>query len=307
VGSFGQDLGVLARLVAEGRRATGPTSPPDLRSLVPTADPRGLDPSSRFLTAAAALAISDAGVPVRGALRDRTGIMAGIARLSPSCVGAFERSIRERGLARLDATAFTHMVLNAPAGACARLLQLRGPTTAVTTGPGSGLAAVVLAADLLAHGEGADRMLAAGLDELTEPERALADGRTEGAACALLAGPGHPAAPRAVAVAGWALAGPGRLGDAVALALSRAGVEAGAVTLMVGEGSPPERPAALAPGWRWIRPSLAAGRADGAGGVISLLLAARAIWQDGHSAALVVADQGRSASGAVLLMREEGP
>ncbi len=310
VGPFGQELGALARLLAEGRQAAGPTPPPDLRALLPAADPRGLDPSSRFLAAAAALALADAGVQVRGPLRDRTGLLAGIARLSPSCVEAFERSIRERGLARLDATAFTHMVLNAPAGACARLLQLRGPSTVLTTGPGSGLAAVVMAADLLAHGEGADLLLAGGLDELTDAERALRDGRAEGASCALLAGPGHlaadhPAAGRAVRVAGWGLAGPGRLDDAVAAALARAGLEPGEVSLAFGEAEPSVLAGALAPGTRVVRPSAAAGRADGAGGVTAVLLAARAIWQDGQAAALAVSDQGRSTSSAVLLTRGE--
>ena len=43
--------------------------------IVTDADPRGLDPASRFLTAAAALALRDAGIKVRGPLRDRAGLL----------------------------------------------------------------------------------------------------------------------------------------------------------------------------------------------------------------------------------------
>ena len=54
----------------------------------------GLDPSSRCLTAAAALALEDAGVRrVRGDVRDRAGLVCGINVVSPASIRDLRRSI----------------------------------------------------------------------------------------------------------------------------------------------------------------------------------------------------------------------
>jgi len=197
----------------------GTAAPFDLAPLVPQADPRCLDPMSRYLTAAAALALQDGGVALRGSLRDRAGLVVGQLGASPTSHRDFRRSIAEHGLAHLSATAFARIVLNAAAGTCSKLLALRGPLTAVTTGPGSGLIALVLAAELLATRDDTDLMVAGGADE------AGAEG--EGAACVLLgAGTFGDGAPDgAIHLRGWALAGPGRAEEAERDALRAAGMD----------------------------------------------------------------------------------
>jgi 3-oxoacyl-[acyl-carrier-protein] synthase II len=181
-----------------------------LAELAPTADPRGLDGSARLLTGAAALALADAGLSLRGAVRERTGIFFASTRISPETVREFRESIEQRGLPRLSATAFTRMVLNAPAGACSRLLGLRGPTTALTTGEGSGLVALLYATSYLGSRDDADRLLVGAVDEQGE----------EAAACLVLSAVPSPG-PR-VRVAGLGLAGAGRVADAIAQARAMA-------------------------------------------------------------------------------------
>jgi len=224
VGPHGTELDRFAAALGERRRIAGPVPGIRIESLVPRADPRGLDPSAIYLTVAAAAALADAGVSVAGALRDRVGLILGADRVSPASVLALEQSVAERGLARLAAGPFSRIILNAPGGSCARLLALRGPHVTVSTGPGSGLAAAVVAAELLTATDGADLLLAGGVDELSAADDD--PGRGEGAGCVVLARgaavPGR-SGPR-VALAGWAVAGPGRLGDAVEQALDMAGL-----------------------------------------------------------------------------------
>jgi 3-oxoacyl-(acyl-carrier-protein) synthase len=189
-------------------------APFDIESIVPRADPRGLDPASRFLTAAAALALKDAGISVTGPLRDRAGLIVGQLRGSPASIDAFQRSIDDRGLTGLSPAAFARIVLNAAAGYCSKLLSLRGPLSAITTGAGSSLVAVVLAAELLATRDDTDLIVAGGCDEHGVAAEEATD---EGAACAVLTGTtslvANPSG--AVQLSGWALGGPGQLADAV--------------------------------------------------------------------------------------------
>lgn len=198
----------------------------DIDRLVPTADPRGLDKMSCFLTAAVAGALADAGVVVKGELRNRTGLVVGVVRPSPSSQHEFGASIERRGLPHLSATAFARVVLNAPGGTCSKLLSLKGPNLTLTTGRGSGLSAIVCAAELLASRDDADVMVAAGADE------ALPDGWpgpkeeiTEGAACLVLGRQANTAVasePPSICLAGWGMAGPDRADEACAAALAMA-------------------------------------------------------------------------------------
>ncbi len=191
--------------------------PLDLADLAPDLDPRGLDPMSRHLTAAAARALRAGDLAVRGAARDRTGLFVGTLRVSPESARAFRASIEERGLTRLSPTAFTRMVLNAPAGVCTRALGLRGPTTTVTIGDGSGLLSLVLAARWLSHRDDADVLLAGGVDERDADE---GEGRTGAVVGALVRGEcaGPP-------VLGFAIRGPGRAAEAAEAARVMAGVD----------------------------------------------------------------------------------
>ena len=222
VGPYG--LGVRQFLDA-GRRgdaAQGRVPPFSFEQIVPTAESRGLDPMSRFLTASAALSLADAGVPRRGRTGDRIGLFVGASRPSPSSAREFRQSIEERGLRGLSAAAFTRIVLNAPAGFCSKLLSLRGPLTTITTGPGSGLVAIALAAEFLSTREEVDWIVAGAASEQDPggPGDASRPG-AEGAACMTLgAGPalGSGAAEAGVRVEGWGFAGRGGLSDAIARA-----------------------------------------------------------------------------------------
>jgi hypothetical protein len=114
------------------------------------------------------------------------------------------------------------MSLNAPAGACAMTLGLKGPSTTASIGEGSGLLSIALAARWLADRDDADALLAAAIDE-RDPE-ADGPGVTEGVVCALLEASADASAdanPRGagVVVAGVGLAGPLDLAGAVARAL----------------------------------------------------------------------------------------
>ena len=258
-----------------------------LESLVPTADPRGLDPASRFLTAAAALALREAGVVLRGARRDRTGLLVGQLSGSASSLVAFQRSVEERGLIHLSPSAFARIVLNAPAGFCSKLLSLRGPLSAVTTGEGSGLAAILIAAGLLSMRNDVDLMIAGGCDE-HEPETlgrpTVAD---EGAACLLLGNERSvdPSTGGVLAwIGGYGIAGPGQLRSAVARAMADADPSGAEPRVFRAERS-------------------SGGKACGAPAAAAA--AVRAIRDGLTRRALVTSDSGRSMSAALLLTCNE--
>ncbi len=142
-------------------------------------DPHGLDPSALLAT----LAVHGAR-PRRRVPADRRGITLGSAAAPSTSLDEFRESIRERGIAAPSASAFGRLVLHAPAGAASRLLGMRGPTTTVSMGRGSGLLAVALSAHALAWRDDADALVAVSLDE---GEGAIAFGlthqRPEGPCC----------------------------------------------------------------------------------------------------------------------------
>jgi 3-oxoacyl-[acyl-carrier-protein] synthase II len=230
------DAASLASLGA-GAPLVGPLPAGFVPHLNTGVDLRGFDPLSRYLTFATAGAVRDAGAVLRGLARDRMGIFAALTRISPASAHELDDSVKQRGLLRLSAPAFTRVVLNASTGACARALQLRGPTTTITTGDGGGLTALVMAAEHLALRDDADVLCAAAADEIDRdesPERWC-----EAAACLVLgAGDATTWAVRpAVCLAGWGLAGPGERALAIARALASAGIE-GAAAPDVEAGAP---------------------------------------------------------------------
>lgn len=190
-----------------------PQSPLSIRQLLPRADLRGLDPSSQFLTAATAACLADAGVTIRGRLRDRIGLIMGCTRTSPASVRAFTISVEERGLPGLSASAFARIVLHAPAGFCSKILELRGPLNALTIGTGTGLIAIAHAAEILSTRDDVDLMVAAAVDENAAGEAVAAPA---GAISILMGTSAHDrkTGPR-VRLAGWGIAGPGRINDAI--------------------------------------------------------------------------------------------
>jgi 3-oxoacyl-[acyl-carrier-protein] synthase II len=179
-------------------RGVGPCREPDLHRI--GVDPRRLDPSARWLTAAATLAL---GQGERRRTMARAGLFVGASRMPADSSRRCSESIRQRGVAGTSASAFARMSVNAPAGACSRVLGLLGPTTTVSIGEGSGLLAMVLAADWLASRQDADHIVAGGVDERTgmDPDE------TEGAACLVLERASSP--DEGVLLVGWGIAGPG--------------------------------------------------------------------------------------------------
>jgi 3-oxoacyl-[acyl-carrier-protein] synthase II len=254
---------------------TRPTSQ-RLAALLPTADTRGLDPSSRLITEAAARALADADTSVRGRARERAGIFFATTRVSAESASEFQTSIDQRGLSKLSATAFTRMVLNAPAGACSRLLGLRGPTTTLTTGEGSGLAALVYAAVSLAFRGDADLLLAGAVDESDDEE--MASGRADAGACLVLST--SPSTGPRIRISGFGLAGPGALDEAIAHAREMAGPSG-------------EEPTLAAP------PMLRGAEASGA--LLACVSAVEALRRGDATTRLIVNAGGGSASSALIL------
>jgi len=217
-----------------GAGAVGRVPPFQIEGLVPTADSRGLDPMSRFLTAATALALRDADLSVRGSTRDQIGLLVGTITPSPRSMQAFRESIENRGLRGISASAFARIVLNAPAGCCSKLLSLRGPLSTISTGTGSGLAAIVLAAELMCTRDDVNWMVAAGVDEAGFTKAELdEESCAERAVSVVLgtaaqergSGNGNGVGDTIVLLNGWGLAGPGQLSEAIGRA--RAGRNTG--------------------------------------------------------------------------------
>jgi 3-oxoacyl-[acyl-carrier-protein] synthase II len=271
IGPSGEGIDALGRALAEGRRA-GRAAPVPLPRGIAAAESRAFDPISRLLAIAAAGAIRDAGLSLRGPMRDRVGLFGALGRNSPSSTDELNRSIKERGLARISAPAYTRVVLNASVGACARAHSLRGPTTTLTTGAGSALVALVLAAEHLSSRGDADTLLVASGDEIGEerPEAFF-----EGAACVALTA--APLRGPAVRIAGWGLAGPGRVEEAISAARAMAALGATPVEACAEPGLPAPAAAQL------YRAAIA---------VCRLRVDRRA--------ALLLADEGGGASAAVL-------
>lgn len=222
VGAFGLDVGVLSAALRNRAPVAGRVPTLHIEKLCPGVDPRGLDPTATYLLAACAAALGDARVTLRGPLRDRSGLFVGVTRLSPQSADAYERSIQERGLPRLAANLIPHMVFNAAAGMCAQRLGLRGPNSAVATGYGGGLFAILYAAQWLAGRSDTELLLAGGVDEqrvsTADPQQSFG----EGAGCLLLS---TAADPGAVQLAGWGLCGPAQLRDSVEMALRPGGLQ----------------------------------------------------------------------------------
>ncbi len=256
-----------------------------LEKELPQVDPRGLDPSSRFLIKAAANALQDAGLGVTRKRRDTIGLVLGVNQVSPESGAALSRSIAEQGLALLSAAAFSRMVLNAPAGSCSKALGLGGPLSTLSVGAGSGLMALIYAATLLNDRDEITAMLAAGLEEMSlspTPQDDTAE-NSEGIACVLLSrfAPDPPdRTDRAVILAGWSLAGPGDGKTAARNALIHAGLNPGQPDLHVEAKN-------LGPGNAYVA---SAG-----------LVAAAAILRQGRHRNILITCDSDSASEAVVL------
>lgn len=153
----------------------------DVERLAPGANPRGLDGVSRALVIAVSRAV-DALAAARAARGeppldlDRTGLHVGQRRASPKSVAEFDDAVEARGYLHVPGGPFTRRVLNTATGAASRARALRGPTLTISTGRGSGLAALALAAEHLASRDDADHLVVASVDEGGGEDHAVGDG-----------------------------------------------------------------------------------------------------------------------------------
>lgn len=206
-------------------------------------DGRRLDRSARWLTAAAALALSQ---ETRRDAMDRIGLFVAATRMPEESSRRCTESIRQRGIAGTSATAFARMSVNAPSGACSRALGLLGPTSTFSIGEGSGLFALVLAAEWLAWRDDASVIVAGGVDE----QPGLAPDEAEGAACLALKR-SSVAEAGSVVLSEWSIAG------SVDAAAERAMANRGAVDGVIVDGDPSTLK-------KWLAPNAKLGAVDAA-------------------------------------------
>lgn len=121
---------------------------------------------SRALVIAVSRALAQADARAeRATPPERSGLFVGQETASPSAVAAFEDALAERGYGHVPGALFTKRVLNTATGATSRARDLRGPTLTISTGRGSGLVALALAAEHLATRDDADRLVVGAVDE----------------------------------------------------------------------------------------------------------------------------------------------
>jgi hypothetical protein len=270
------------------KRSVGACREVDLHAL--GVEPRRLDRSARWLTAAAALAVPQDG---RRERMERTGLFVGATRMPAESTRRCTESIRLRGVAGTSASAFARMSVNAPAGACSQALGLLGPTSTVSIGEGSGLLALALAAEWLSRREDASSIVAGGVDELSGG----AD-ETEGAACLALKRV-DATEPSSLVVAGWGIAGPHAAEEAAASAMGKRSF----VDAVFVDGEASLR--------RWLAPDAALGIVDAgrfwgsAQGTRTSVMAAVAAahLSAGHARSILLVASRGAASVALLLER----
>ena len=297
LGAHGWEVAAILPAIQAGR-PIGDGRVPDFSpsELLPNIDPRGLDPSSRFLTAATRLALADAGLAPKKTRNDRVGLVMGIDYPSPESSRALDKSIQRNGLPLLSTTAFSRMVLNAPAGTCTKLLSLGGPLSTISIGSGCGLAALAYAADWLRNRDDADQMVAGGLDEF-DPV-AGESGAAEGAACAVLSASADPGK-SAIVMAGWGCAGRSGIHEAVRQACASAARGEKDFDTVFGSGLD-----GLWPGKAVLDPVPAFGKGPAISSALAFLAAVQWL-REGNSETVLVADaQGRSATIAIILTRK---
>jgi 3-oxoacyl-[acyl-carrier-protein] synthase II len=250
-------------------------------------DGRRLDRSSRWLTAAAAIARR------KRAPAESTGLFVAATRMPTESSMRCTESIRQRGAIGTSASAFARMSVNAPAGACSRALGLLGPTSTLSIDDGSGLLAIALAAEWLSVRDDATAILAGAVDEPC----GRYEEETEGAACVALERASDPRAGE-IAVASWGIAGRDGARDAIARAMSgRTGVDGVFV-----DGSLPDAREWLAPNAP-LGVTLAQSFWGTAHATRSCAMAAAAIarLEAGHGeSALLVATRGASSVAVVI-------
>jgi 3-oxoacyl-[acyl-carrier-protein] synthase II len=157
-----------------------------LAGLVPTMEARqvdrrldfkDMDLCSRYATIASKLALDASGLHSRAAVLAELGLVLGLASGPSQAEGQHIATVLAGGLRLGSLGAFPYVVPNAVAGCVARGLGIKGHHSVITAGEGSGLVALVLAAQAVELGH-SPMLLAGSSDELSE--RVLLDGCSVG-------------------------------------------------------------------------------------------------------------------------------
>jgi 3-oxoacyl-[acyl-carrier-protein] synthase II len=150
-----------------GPRLGAPVSGFAPRDFISVGNLRRMDCLSRMVTAAARMALENAGVTVAIANRDRVGIVLGTAFGSTDVAAQFTRVLFTEGPRRVNPILVPNTVMNAPAGHASIELGFRGVNTTVNHREASGETAIAYAASEIRRGR-ADVMLAGGGDILSD-------------------------------------------------------------------------------------------------------------------------------------------
>ena len=244
-GPFGLTQKEFLRALVDGARLRA-TPDYNLQKTVKTADTRSMDTLGCHLTFAVAKALKNAGILVRGSLREQIGLIAGLSKSSTSSVLAFNGSIESNGFENLSAKAFSKIVINAPTGSAAKLLSIRGPCTTVSAGKDSGLFSILYAAGLLRRRWDAKYLIAGGADEL-----APCDTYSDGACMAVLGTeddlPSLTADVPGVELARWSVRGGNSLHACILQVCEASKLSANDIQLLVGYGNSLEKAASYLP------------------------------------------------------------
>ncbi|AFH63017.1 beta-ketoacyl-[acyl-carrier-protein] synthase family protein [Paenibacillus caseinilyticus] len=177
VSSFGLDADALWEAVCSGRYHPGtPQAEGGHRTirvpqedLVPVLGTKGLrfvHGASRFLLAASAVALEEAGLPAGTVDPDRLGIVVGSNYANLHTADLYDRTLLTEGPRAVSAMEAPNLLVNAPAALLGVRLQARACNTTISTGACAGLDALGYAMTLLRRGK-ADCILVGGTEELS--------------------------------------------------------------------------------------------------------------------------------------------
>jgi 3-oxoacyl-[acyl-carrier-protein] synthase II len=128
---------------------------------------RTLDRSTRLISAAAKLALEDAGLQITEENTHSIGVSIGTTFGSLHSVAEFDRQGLIEGPKYVNPSHFPNTVINSPASQVSIRFQIKGFNTTISTGFCAGLDAVSYAVDFIRLGR-ADIVLAGGVEELCE-------------------------------------------------------------------------------------------------------------------------------------------
>jgi 3-oxoacyl-[acyl-carrier-protein] synthase II len=151
----------------QARQPVGLVPPIEGRKVDRRLDLRDMDLCSAYGTIAAKLALDSSARMPRAAQLAEIGLVLGLATGPSQAESQHIRAVLGSGLLLKTLGAFPYVVPNAVAGCMARALEIKGHHSVVTAGEGSGLLALVLAAQAVEHGH-SQMLLAGSSDELSE-------------------------------------------------------------------------------------------------------------------------------------------